>query len=143
MIIEVFLQRDRSLPGVLIVRGSDETLAFRCLGKSDSLAAARSGNPKRDPLRQMGDLPTGSYSARLIGPGNDLRSFGPGKRLELIAKGGAALAANRLGIEVHGGEPAFDGMLRSTHGCLRVDDSTMATLQRTISGPCDLVVTEV
>lgn len=136
MTIRIQLRKDRRIEGRLIVL---ETGAFfRCLGKSDQASADAAGNPLRDPLKKMGDLPTGSYIATRIGPAGatdaDIRSYGPGARWALRPISGDALQAwkdGRDGIEIHGGDvgaPMPPNALRPTHGCCRIDNTTVNTL---------------
>lgn len=134
--VEIWIEvtNDRTVPGTLSVYRGIERIAgpFRCLAKSDNLAAAQAGNPKRDPLKRMGDAPLGRSSLTLCPPGTPERSYGPGKRYLLTGTAGDALTAKkngRTGIMIHGGALATGGKkLRPTHGCVRVDDSTMAIL---------------
>lgn len=133
--VEIWIEiaGDRSRPGTLSVYRGLVRIAgpFRCLAKSDNLAAAAAGNPTRDPLRKMGDTPLGRFSLSLIAPGTPERSYGPGKRYLLDPTGGAALLAKRngrRGMEIHGGPLNIGGQLRPTHGCIRVDDATITEL---------------
>lgn len=133
--VEIWIEvtSDRTKPGTLSVYRGIERIAgpFRCLAKSDNTAAAQAGNPTRDPLKRMGDAPLGRSSLTLCAPGTPERSYGPGKRYLLTGATGDALTAKkngRQGIMIHGGALNANGSLRPTHGCIRVDDSTMAIL---------------
>ena len=135
MTAKVQLYKDRRREGSITL---DTGQAFRCLGKSDQGAADQHGNPTRDPLKTMGDLPTGTYRATRSAPHQpteaNLRSYGPGPYWKLFAISGDALTAaqnGRSGIEMHGGPtgaPMPANALRPTHGCLRVDDSTITAI---------------
>jgi hypothetical protein len=137
--IEVLLAKDRHREGTLTV---EDGRVFRCLGISDSTAAQAHGNPARDPRKPYGDIPTGEYHASRQAPKNgnaaDIRTYGDGVVFSLTPISGDALigAANgRDGILIHGGAtgaPMPSNALRPTHGCLRVDDSTIDI----ISGLC-------
>lgn len=133
--VEIWIEvtKDRTKPGTLWVYRGSEVIAgpFRCLAKSDNLAAAQAGNPQRDPLRVMGDCPLGRFSASLQPPGLPERTYGPGKRYLLTGTAGDALTAKkngRKGIMLHGGALNAAGLLRPTHGCVRVDNSTIEAL---------------
>lgn len=134
--VEIWIEvtSDRSIPGRLSVYRGLTRIAgpFRCLAKSDNIAAAQAGNPTRDPMKPMGDTPLGRFAVQLIPPGLPLRSYGPGKRYLLDPVAGPALQAKkngRRGMEIHGGAlTATGGKLRPTHGCIRVDDSTITAL---------------
>jgi len=133
MDIEIKLDPDRRKPGTLIIPG---ILAVPCLCKADNTAAARAGNPTRNPLHKNGDTPTGTYIATLDGPWNHtkamLRSYGPHMVLRLEPTGGDALTAatnGRRGLAIHGGDPAADGIsLRPTYGCPRTSNPHQAVL---------------
>jgi len=151
MKITVQLHKDRRKEGDLILESGE---VFRCLGKSDQSAADQHGNPLRDPLKAMGDLPTGVYRATKSEPHEatpqNLRSYGPGPYWRMFAISGDALAAaqnGRSGIELHGGPtgaPMPANALRPTHGCLRVDDSTIEELAALPGSEAfDIEVTEV
>jgi hypothetical protein len=143
MEVRVFLPKDRTLPGILLARDGDRELAFRCLGKSDNLAAVRAGNAARDPLKPFGDTPTGAYTAQLIPPGADAHSYGPNPRFLLTPVSGDAVSAARSGLELHGGAHGPDGILRPTEGCLRADDETLARLASLYRTPFSVFVTEL
>jgi len=88
---------NRADPGVvrLICPDRGVILEARCLAKADNAAAAKAGNPTRNPLFRMGDLPAGEYIAYLEpAPQTPVRTYGP------------------------------HGKLRPTNGCNRVDDET-------------------
>lgn len=134
--VEIWIEvtADRTQPGTLSVYRGLEQIAgpFRCLAKSDNLAAAQAGNPTRDPMHVMGDTPLGRYWLTLLPPGTPERSYGPGNRYLLNPAAGPALKAKkngRTGMEIHGGALTSTGTaLRPTHGCIRVDDSTIEAL---------------
>jgi hypothetical protein len=140
IIVKVFADRTRL--GKLEVRRGGQLIAgpFRCYAKSDNQAAAAAGNPSRDPMHHMGDLPLGRYWLEPLPPGKPERSYGPGIRYLMNPTGGPALKAKkrngRIGIEIHGGPLATMNMLRPTHGCLRVDDSTIEAIERCAPWRC-------
>jgi len=132
MRIDIYLHKDRTLPGVI---RWDEDSSARCFGKSDNAAAKKAGNESRDPLKPYGDIPLGNYKAVVTVPGSPDRSYGPHKRLNLTPTAGPALQAfanGRYGIMIHGGDLAPNGNLRPTHGCVRVDDHAMENILLTI-----------
>lgn len=142
MRLDIQLFRDRTKEGVAtLLDAGAAPVTFRCLGKSDSIAAAAHGNPSRDPLHVFGDIPTGEFNAVKTVPASpatpdNLRSYGPGVRFVLNGISGQAAQAvknGRFGILIHGGPtgaPMPPNALRPTHGCLRVDDSTINTLNK-------------
>jgi len=145
------LPKGRKTEGKLIVTLDDGTnKTFRCLGRSDQKAANDVGNPSRDPLKRYGDLPVGGYQVTRSSPAQptaaNLRSYGVGPVWHLDPKSGQALAAKnngRFAILIHGGAPAADGTsLRPTHGCLRVQESTVTALAK-LDAQFHLTVVEV
>jgi hypothetical protein len=141
--IYVELSSDRDQTGTLRLQTADGvTLAgpFSVYGRSDGTTAAVHGNPSRDPTMPYGDTPTGSYSvpgAVATGDSTSYRSHSYGPNGALVLKpesGDAATAASngRIGLLVHGGDPGNGGMLRATHGCLRLSNSDMAGLMAAI-----------
>ncbi len=143
MYISVFLHKDRTQPGVLILRNDhDENNAFdfscACYGKSDNAKAAEAGNESRNPLRPFGDIPKGVWKARVVPSSGPGRVYGPHKRLLLTAVSGDALTAmspknadgdgDRYNILAHGGALNAAGNFRPTYGCLRLDDPDMKRL---------------
>lgn len=137
MHVDIELYRDRNRGGNLRL---DTGERFRCLGKSDDSAAKAHGNPARDPLKPFGDLPTGDYLAVRSVPKNstpeDIRSYGEGPVWVLNPKAGQALDSmlnGRYGLLIHAGAtgaPMPFGALRPTHGCLRVDGTTIQALDQ-------------
>ncbi len=140
MRLDVQLHTDRTKEGVATVIDEGQSpVRFRCLGKSDSTAALRNGNPERDPVKPFGDIPTGDYDAvqtvaALPATADNLRAYGPGVRFVLNGVAGAAAIAvrnGRFGILIHGGPvgaPMPTDALRPTHGCLRVDDASVEAI---------------
>ncbi len=131
--IIVKVPADRTRLGTIEVRRGRKLIAgpFECYAKSDNQAAAAAGNPSRDPMHVLGDLPLGRYWLQPLPPGTPERSYGPGIRYLMNPTGGPALKAKkngRRGIEIHGGARGIQGM-RPTHGCLRVDDSTIEAIE--------------
>jgi hypothetical protein len=150
MTARVLLHCDRSLPGRLVLEDGSE---YRCLGKSDNAAAEAHGNPTRNPLQPFGDLPAGEYRAtRSVAKNStlaDIRSYGNGPVWVLNPVAGEAVKAmhnGRYGILLHGGAVGSlmtTGGLRPTHGCLRVDNSTIEALAlRAVDEPFTLTVEE-
>lgn len=130
------LASNRVKPGVLTVVEDGVTVLgpFPCLGKADNAAAAKEGNPGRDPLRRMGDTPTGEWLiTRVIpaGPGMPADKYGPYGALDLKPFAGPCVQAylnGRSGIWIHSGKPSASGGLRPTHGCIRLSDVDMKKL---------------
>lgn len=118
--IQVTLPRDRTRLGTLIC--GDFTCA--CLGKSDSLTAHKNGNHSRDPLKQFGDTPLGTYTVSIGPVGWPMSSYGTHPVLTMDPTGGDALVAEsvgkRSGLLIHGGALNREGKLRPTFGCIRV-----------------------
>ncbi len=145
MTVKVFLKSKREQAGVL----SAGDFHCACLGKSDNKAAVAAGNPTRDPLKGYGDIPTGTYRARVIVANVNKKSFGPHERLDLTPVSGNALQAfknGRAGLQVHGGDTNTAGGLRATHGCLRLsneDQAKLIALVKEAGGECDLEVIEL
>lgn len=151
MSLRATLPPDRAQAGTLrVLDGHDVRLECPCLGKSDNAAAAKAGNPTRDPLRKMGDLPTGAYRAR---PGLSLardaastRSYGPHPVIALEPLAGDALRAKqngRSGLLIHGGALGPNGKLRPTLGCLRLSNDDQESLVVLLDGKdCECIVEE-
>ena len=126
------LPADRREPGTLEALGAAgiEAGPWRCYGKADTQAAAEHGNLSRDPTRPFGDHPCGMYRLAAVHTfGEPSRTYGPAWiSLEpLSGDAGQARINGRYGLLIHGGA-LRDGLLRPTHGCLRVDDSTVLEL---------------
>lgn len=160
--IKVSLLRDRTKLGTVLAMDEDgQILAgpFPCLAISDNAAAVSAGNPRHDPLKTDGDLPTGTYRCVIIAPGLPTHSYGPGKRIMLTGIAGDALTVSkpdavsgkpiRSGLLDHGGDlnPAYTWWqgLRPTHGCLRLKNEDMAVLVAAVEGSVEIeqVVEEV
>ncbi len=142
--INVQLKRDRARLGEyqLITADGEHLLGpCVCLGKSDDQAARQAGNPGRDPLKPLGDMPCGLYLARTVGPLMPARSYGTHPVLALDPVAGPALIAKtqggRSGILIHPGplNPAYTWWrgLRPTHGCMRNLDEDHVKLMRLIA----------
>ncbi len=142
MNIEIKLQKDRTIPGLLIAtKSTGERIQMRCLGLADLTAALAHGNPTLDPLKPFGNLGTGTYQGYLTvaapNTPQDLRSYGPYRRIALHGISGDALKGKlngRAGELIHGGAPSATGGLRPTHGCARVDDVNMELLAEFCDG---------
>ncbi len=134
----VTLNPDRDIPGTL-EEASGALTGLPCLGRSDNTSAAKAGNATRNPVHQMGDTPTGKYTARLCPASTNHARFGPYQRLLLDPYQGPALQAKRngrTGLMIHGGDPSKNGSrggLRPTNGCIRVSNSDMARIIRFLS----------
>lgn len=142
--INVQLKRDRNRLGEYeLITADGERLMGPCvcLAKSDDLAARAAGNPGRDPLKPMGDMPTGLYLAAIIGPLLPARSYGLHQVIALDPVAGPARVAKdqgrRSGILVHPGplNPAYTWWrgLRPTHGCMRTLDPDHVQLLKLIA----------
>lgn len=107
---------------------------WRCRGDADNAKAAANGNPGCEPSRPWGNHPAGVsevFEVRTCTPAQ-VYSYGPYK-LCLRAISGEILERENAepgwsALLLHGGALRKDGGLRSTYGCLRVDDSTITIL---------------
>jgi len=130
MKILITLNKDRNLPGTLEVTGADFG-QIACLGRSDGNQASLANNPTRSPLKRMGDIPAGRYTARVWQASGRAGTFGPYRRLLLDGIEGDALTAKLNGrseLMIHGGGPSKNGSrggLRPTFGCVRVTNPGM------------------
>jgi len=152
--LQVILNQNRSKTGVAMLTMPDgSSHHFACLAKSDNAAAVAHGNPTRNPLLPFGDLPKGIYTgevtAAAAGSDTAKRTYGPHARILLLAVSGDCLEActgkrPRWGLMIHGGALGAKGVLRPTHGCLRLSDDNMKTLLDLIGdSTLDVVVTEI
>ncbi|MEN6536817.1 MAG: hypothetical protein ABFD60_08435 [Bryobacteraceae bacterium] len=122
-----------------------EVYECACLGRADAGAAKLKGNPSADPLKIYGDTPEGTYRVTRGGVLTPLRSYGPSAVLILTPTAGPALEAAKVrsGLLIHGGALTVAGILRVTHGCLRVMDTDqyrLVTLVRGTTEPVSLTV---
>ena len=155
MKLTIYLHKDRTLPGVLVTTPDELepplSRAFTCLGKSDNKAAAKAGNPDRNPIEPYGDIPTGTYTGTVVKLGAQMRdaqrerTYGPHHGILLTPVSGQAKeATKRYGLAIHGGAPAANGGLRPTFGCVRTKDDAMGALVSMIGGQTvDVEVIEV
>jgi hypothetical protein len=130
--ITITLPADRRSTGRLVFRSADGELKFSCpcLGRS----AGHASNPTRDPLKYRGDTPTGRYAltfvtrlaAPITGIGSLWIGLDPDDFYDTQAR--KAEKAGRTGLGIHGGRG--DGLLKPTHGCVRLKDVDMAALAR-------------
>ena len=134
MKIRSILPRDRMRAGTIDVVNDAGDVIFgpvAARGKADSQIAAAHGNPTRDPTHVDGDHPAGTYHVVHIQRDKPTpHSFGPFFLL-LDPTGGDALIAKkngRAGLAIHGGDPAADGSLRATEGCLRVTNAASVSI---------------
>jgi hypothetical protein len=136
--IESKLPRDRRVTGTLVVTGDDGVVLYGPVparGKADQGLAERHGNPDRVTVRPFGDHPSGTYRVlRVLWDKMPTRSYGPAFLALQGVSGDAYLAEDygREGLAIHGGDPAADGGLRSTEGCLRVTNEAVAALGRMV-----------
>lgn len=142
--IFVMLSKNRSKTGLIFIIEDNKLIAtpFRVLGKADNAAAAKAGNPDRDSTQVNGDTPTGEYSVPGFietGEGTDYsdHSYGSNGAFQLTPTSGDALTAadnGRDGLLIHGGDLNDEGLMRPTHGCLRVSNEDMEAIMRTLNG---------
>lgn len=143
MNLVIDLHKDRSKLGVLACTdGAAFSQSFRCLGQSDLTGAQAHNNPTRDTLKPYGNIPTGIYSVTMVYAlpvtEDSQRSYGPGPLFLLTAISGDGKTSNRTGLAIHGGPtgaPMPPNALRPTHGCIRVDDSTINFLMSKMLTP--------
>jgi L,D-transpeptidase catalytic domain len=132
------LLADRWQAGSVTATDDSGTLIFgpaSACGKADGQIASAHGNPARDPKRIDGDHPTGGYRVvRVEHNKPPAHSYGPFFFLLDPIEGDALVAKTngRTGLAIHGGDPAPDGALRATEGCLRVSNETAAALVRLV-----------
>lgn len=129
--IVITLPENRYNPGSLSVYDNEGTKLFwcMCLGKADNGKARREGNPTRDPLKQYGDTPTGTYEKTRIVRLPEGR-VGIGEYwITLDPIGGDAQIAEdngRHSLGIHGGRG--NDRLVPTLGCIRAADKHMHEL---------------
>lgn len=143
--IEVRLPADRTRLGVLTL--GDFTCP--CLGKADNLTAKKNNNPSRDPLKQFGDTPLGTYLLSLGPVAWPVTAYGTVPVLIMEPIDGPALVAKevgkRSGLLTHGGALNNQGQLRPTFGCIRVRNEHQKELVERVKkagGSAHLIVTE-
>ena len=138
MRIVIQLPKSRIRPGTICLLGDDgvELLHGDALGLADAMAAAKAGNPSRNPLRSYGDTPVGQYlGALLAGCLQPARSYGLCPPISLKPVSGQALQAKlngRRGLLIHSGDLGLQGGLRPTHGCVRIHPATHQALVDTL-----------
>lgn len=137
MKVIVDLKTNRLKTGLLSVVEDGQTVLgpYVCLGKSDNAAAAKEGNPTRNPLFRNGDMPTGEWLiTRVITTatnGLPIASYGPHGALDLQPFSGQCVQAyknGRSGIWIHSGNLNAAGKLRPTYGCVRLHNDDMLQL---------------
>lgn len=143
--VEVRLPKDRTKLGTL----SCGDFSCACLGKSDNLTAKKNGNPGRDPLKQFGDTPLGTYTVSIGPVAWPVTAYGIHPVLRIDPTGGDALVAEsegkRSGLLIHGGALNHHGQLRPTFGCIRVRNEHQKELVSRVKqagGTALLIVTE-
>ena len=134
MILRAELPLDREAEGRFSVFDAAGACVFgplRCLGEADDAEEQRHGTPDDDPVHVYGDHPFGDYRVTAIEPGKrPARSYGP-FFFRLMPVAGQALEAwdaGRRGLGIHGGDLGEGATLRSTFGCLRIDNDTCEAL---------------
>jgi len=134
MNLVAILPKDRSQTGTLEAWNAGTLVgSFSVLGKADNAMARQKLNPTRDPVKQFGDTPVGTWRMTCGACQLDVGTYGTEPVYTMWPLSGQALASHspanrRAGIWLHGGEPNAAGGLRPTYGCLRVSDVTMAAL---------------
>jgi len=129
MLIELYPDRRKFGHLTVFDKNNLRHVHRRCYGKSDNLRATQAGNPTRNPLYRFGDIPTGTYLGivehKVMLP---RKTYGPYPPIRMLPRSGMALlaAANgRAGLLIHSGDLSDIGILRPTHGCVRVCNETM------------------
>ena len=130
---------DRRQPGILRVTTDDGKIVFQApvLARADQRNANKHENPTRDPTKQMGDSPTGTYIATGWKKHSNTGIYGPNGVIVLDPVAGEALEAKDQGkrqyIYIHGGGTDEQGALRATYGCFRLSNSAMFELLRVLA----------
>jgi hypothetical protein len=120
--LDVYLLPDRSTHGKAVYHHPSGDWEFPILGKADNARARATGNPTRDPTKLYGDTPTGAYLAKFGARASPIATYGPHPVFILDPQSGEAKEAKdngRAGLWGHGGNTAYNGLLRPTYGCLR------------------------
>ncbi len=155
MKIEITLPKNRlTLGKIRLIDGVATLHEGPALGLADGLAAAKSGNPDRAPLKPYGDTPTGKYNGWWqplpLTPENR-GTYGDYPILTLQPVSGDALKTRgiRTGIAIHSGRlnPAYTqwATLRPTHGCVRISPATHKALYEALGklGSVEVNIIEV
>jgi len=105
-------------------------------GKADNEAAAKAGNPRRDPTLPYGDTPAGTYApvSAVAARPESVQRIGAWW-LPMEGVDGDALKAKlngRTGLGIHAGRG--DGELIATHGCVRLRDADFSALIGLMAG---------
>ena len=126
---------DRSQTGTIKAVSSDGAALgqWPCLGKSDNAKAIAMKNHNRDPLKQFGDTPCGTWKVSIGKKQEDESTYGCLPPFTLWPTDGDALLSHspinrRSGIWIHSGDLTKSSGLRVTYGCIRVHESTMREL---------------
>ncbi len=128
------LPKDRTQLGTISAYVDGEHRGqWPCYGKADNAMAAAKGNPSRNPLKQFGDTPTGTWKMIMGAKQSNTNTYGVHPVIMLNPTGGQALNSyspdnRRSGIWIHGGSPNRAGGLRPTNGCIRVADEDMVAI---------------
>jgi len=118
-------------------------------GTADEALAKAQQNPSRDALRPGGHPPFGRYRLAKIEGVEPRGRWGKGPNvLAFEPESGDALRAESFGrllLELHGGAPGPEGMLRATGGGLRVSDEVIQELAARLegAGACELELLSV
>jgi hypothetical protein len=140
VLLKVLLPKNRNRSGTLSVEIDGFPAAtFEVLGRGSRGA----GNTE---FLENGSTPTGVYQGaawRSTGS-QSASSYGPNGKLTLNPVSGNALAASRyfkrVDLLVHGGDldtrpgSPWNGHLKPTHGCLRIDNEDVTTLHSLLLG---------
>ena len=138
-LLKIRLPADRTKLGQLKILNTLTGMAIfgpiQCYGKADQQAASGNGNPMRDSRMQYGDTPLGGYDVTgTLGP--DLANYGQFARLVLVGRTGDAMIRQAVtqDIRIHGGPVGLGpALLRPTNGCVRVLDSDMQSLLKSVN----------
>jgi hypothetical protein len=131
MRIEITLKPNRALAGTFILWNDHERIAVRgaCLAKSVQSSANLVGNPTRDPLKPCGDTPLGFWIGCILTflayPACEYGAVPPIALRPVSGPAAQAYANGRRGLMVISGALSDIGLLRPTHGCVRLREDTL------------------
>ncbi len=136
--LQLLLSRNRNYSGLLLVK---ERSSGKVLGQFEALGRGSQGAGDTQMVVN-GNTPTGSYRVSRLEDSAQWNqsSYGPNGVLRLEPVSGNALAAEQMagreGLLIHGGSLGGAGYwrgtdeLRATHGCVRVSNESMRTLNQ-------------
>jgi hypothetical protein len=139
VVSKVLLPKNRNRPRTLIVEIDGMPAAtFDLLGRG-------SRGPGNTEFLENGSTPTGVYqgAAWRSTASQNASSYGPNGKLTLNPVSGNSLKARyfkRVDLVVHGGDldtrpgSPWNGDLKPTHGCLRIDNDDVTTLHSLLLG---------